>query len=203
MTNPIIEYAGLKAAVADTLDRKDLESQIPGLIYQAHVKFNRELRVRDMMTKATVTNTGDAIALPDDFASPYSLVDSKGCKLEFVTEDDADSYRVGRHYGQRYTIFGSNIELIPAPSDGTSFTLRYFAKIPFMSADTDTNWLLTKSPDLYVAGACLEASVYLEHDERLETWAGLRQQIVIAMNLESEQALKPQGALRAKLRSFG
>lgn len=169
----------------------------------SHAKFNRELRVRDMQTTFSGITSSD-ISVPADFVSPYSLKVGN-CPLTFVGEAEADQRREHCISGipRYYTIFGSKLELIPTVSAGTSYTLRYYAQIPLLVNADDTNWLLLKSFDLYTYGALLEATPYLEHDERLETWAGLRQQIMLAMSLESEQALHPQGQMRAQLRTFG
>lgn len=48
-------FSGLKAAVADYLNRDDLTSVIPGFIALAEAKFNRKLRARQMIKRATAT----------------------------------------------------------------------------------------------------------------------------------------------------
>lgn len=212
MTSPIQTYAELCTEVADYLGRRDLTAKIPSFIWQAHAKFNRELRVRDMQVRASSTTDGDYIPVPGDYLAPYSLelATQPGCwsaPLTFISEEQAREYRArtrnaggALHY---YTLFGSTFELIPAQGSDVDFQLKYYAQIPAMSAAGDSNWLLLKSPDLYVVSSCLEAMPYLEHDERTPTWATFRQQIIDAMNLESERALKPQAALNARTRSFG
>jgi hypothetical protein len=202
-------YTGLKDAVAQWLNRRDLTDQIPGFIAMAHAKFNRELRVRDMQTRAEATTSGEYIAVPADFLAPYSLELSVspglyGEPLEFVSEEEAKRRRAEGNTTQFrwYTIFGGEFELIGAPATDVDFKLKYYAKIPALSASNETNWLLTKSPDLYLYGACLEAAPYLKNDERLATWATMRQQVIDAMHIESERALKPQSKLVANRRGF-
>lgn len=48
-------FAGLKATIADYLNRDDLTSVIPSFITIAEAKFNRKLRVRQMVKRATAT----------------------------------------------------------------------------------------------------------------------------------------------------
>ena len=48
----ITDYASLQAAVADYLNREDLTTQIQTFIQLAEAKFNRELRVRDMLIRS-------------------------------------------------------------------------------------------------------------------------------------------------------
>jgi hypothetical protein len=202
-------YSGLQSAVADYLNRRDLSASIPAFIRQAHAKFNRELRVRDMQCTYEGTSQDGVVEVPDDFLAPYSfqLATPTGwCPpLSFISEMEADEWRA-RCTGQfprAYSLFADNFELIPGVEDDVSFRIRYYAQIPSLVASTDTNWLLFKAPDLYVVSSCLEAMPYLRNDERLQTWAALRSQIMDAMMLESERALKPQSSLRATTRTFG
>lgn len=208
-------YAGLQAAVADTLNRQDLSDQITGFITMAEAKFNRELRVRDMQMRATATTDDEFIPVPGDYRAPHklSLTLSSGVwlpKLTFVGEDEADDirrqYSIQGYQGPptHYTIYGGAFEVIPAPPAGTtySYDLKYYGAVPGLSNTNTSNWLLIKSPDLYLYGACQEAAPYLKNDERLQTWGGLRSQIVEQMRLEHERAAYSQTALRARPRGF-
>lgn len=205
-------YDGLAATVAQYLNRRDLTDQIPAFIAQHEAKMNRELRVRDMQKRAQATTSGEYIALPTDFLSVYTLeLASSSTRwtepLRFLSEEEARSWRAqnggtgqGQIYG--YTLYGSEIELVDPPTTNTDFRLKYYQAIPPLATNTQ-NWLLVKSPDLYVVGSCLEAAVFLKNDERLPTWAAIRGEILDAMHLESERALKPQNQLNATRRSFG
>jgi hypothetical protein len=210
MALDLTTYVGLQDTVAKYLNRRDLTDFIPAFIAQAHAKFNRELRVRDMHVRATGTSSDEYIAVPGDFLAPYSLelATTPGVwapPLKFISEQDAVQLRADGASGSVgfYTMFGSEFELVPTPTEATNFKLKYFASIPALSGTLAANWLLLKSPDLYVVGACLEAAVFLKNDERLQTWATIRQQIIDNITLESERALKPQSALSARTRSFG
>lgn len=205
-------YSGLKAAVAATLNRRDLTDQIPAFIAQHEAKMNRELRVRDMQKRSQASTDNEYIPLPADFLSVYSLelADNNGRwgePLRYVTEEEARTWRSsnmwrrGLIYG--YTLYGPEIEIVDPPTSDVDFRLKYYAKVPSLSDTNTSNWLLTKSPDLYLAGSCLEAALYLKNDDRLQTWTAVRTQIMEAMRIESEQSLKPQGALSVTRRTFG
>lgn len=209
-TLELSDYATLKAAVAKYLNRRDLDEQIPAFIKQHEAKMNRELRVRDMHKRAQASTTGEYIALPTDYLSVYTLELAAGSRwgepLRFLSEEEARDWRSrnpagGNTYG--FTIYGNEIELVDPPSSNLDFRLKYYQKIPGLSDTITSNWLLVKSPDLYVVGACLEAAVYLKNDDRLGTWNAIRTQIMDAMRVESEQALKPQNKLAAARRTFG
>jgi hypothetical protein len=204
---------GLLAAMADWLNRQDLTDQLPGFVQLFEAEANRELRVRDMQTTFDGTTSGDTISVPADFLEPYSLrlaagTGGYGPELEFISEGEANKRLAENAYWSTtgtpaaYTIFGSSFELLPPPDANTPYRLKYLAKVPALTTTATSNWLLLKAPDLYLYGSLLHAAPYLKNDERLATWAGLRQQIMDKMQIESDRATKPQSKLNAKPRSF-
>lgn len=211
-------YSGLQATVAAYLNRRDLTDQIPAFIRLAEAKFNRELRVLNMHTIREGTSYSnldwddERIPIPDDYLAPYSL-DLKSPQpgsytpIQFMSEEEARQFmaRTSNAGGplRGYTMFGQEFLLVPPQTGTVTFRLKYYAAIRPLSDAAPDNWLLLQSPDLYVVSACLEATPYLKADERIPTWAGIRQQIIDAMHLESERALKPQASLSATRRTFG
>lgn len=205
-------YDGLCAAAAQWLNRRDLTDQIPGFIKLAEPKFNRVLRVRDMQARASATSSDEYVALPGDWLQTHSLEIATGDTriwgepLRFVSEEDAKRMRAENPTStdtRCYTIWGNSIELVHAPAEPYSFNLKYFQRIPALGSSNQSNWLLAKHPDIYLYGTLLEAAPYLKNDDRIATWAGFWQRIVDDINLESERAMRPSGALSANRRSFG
>ena len=201
-------YTELKTSVADWLNRADLTAVIPDFITMAEAKFNRELRTRDMLTSLDASADAASETLPADFLQEYSLeyaTPTGYVTLTPIGEAEAKEFRAGLMSGNTryYSIFGSSLYFIPTPGTAFTYRLKYYAKIPVLSAGNATNWLLTKSPDLYLHGSLLEAAPYLKNDERLATWSALRQQEIDAMNLESERAMRSSTNLVVKRRTLG
>lgn len=203
-------YTGLKASVADWLNRADLTSQIPDFIALAEARFNRDIRHNAMLKRVTTTAISDYVSLPSDWLEHVSIVvTGDGCvsePIEYVTNDEFNRLRLQNLTGtfRYYTIQDSNIVLLPAMSSGaTALEIFYYAKIPALSASNATNWLLTRAPDLYLYGSLLSAEAYLQNDERLTVWAGMIQSIMEGLKMESERAKRPQGNLTARRRTFG
>jgi hypothetical protein len=92
--------------------------------------------------------------------------------LEYVGEEELDDLRTQALTGttRYYTIINGEFQLLPAPSGSVTYTLRYYAKIPALSASNTSNWLLLKSPDLYLYSSLLGAEAYLKNDDRLTIW---------------------------------
>ena len=172
-------FAGLKATIADYLNRDDLTSVIPSFITIAEAKFNRKLRVRQMVKRANGQIETAFFAYPSDWlqAKEFQLNTNPIQRLQFVTEAQGDELKSNRYFsvGQPvyYTITGTQLEFIPTPDTTYSAELTYYAKIPALSDTNTSNWLLAYAPDLYLYGALLEASPYLKDDERLATWGQL------------------------------
>lgn len=201
-------YAELKSAVADWLNRADLTSAIPNFVALAEAKFNRDLRTRQQVKRAYATLTGQYIQLPTDWAEGINLqLNVNPVRvLDFVTTDQADRIKA-RRYGDTdadaYTIVGSQLEVIPVVGDDTEIEMAYYAKIPALSDSNTTNWLLTEWPDLYLYGTLVHAAPYLREDDRIATWKGLADQLTEEIRLSDERAKHSGGPLRARVRPIG
>ena len=170
-------FAGLKATIADYLNRDDLTTIIPSFITIAEAKFNRKLRTRQMIKRAEGQIETAFFAYPADWlqAKEFQLNTNPIQRLQFVTEAQGDELKSNRYVsvGQPvyYTITGSQLEFIPTPDATYSAELTYYAKITALSDSNTSNWLLAYAPDLYLYGALLEAAPYLKDDERLAIWS--------------------------------
>lgn len=172
-------FAGLKATIADYLNRDDLTAIIPTFITLAEAKLNRKLRVRQMLKRATASVDSQYFAYPADWlqAKEFQLNTNPIVRLEFVTEAYGDELKANNYVAPGkpgyYTIIGTQLEVIPTPDATYTGELTYYAKIPALSDSNTSNWLLAYAPDLYLYGALTEATPYLKDDERLGTWGQL------------------------------
>jgi len=172
-------FAGLKTTIADYLNRDDLTSVIPGFITIAEAKFNRKLRTRQMVKRATATLDTAFFAFPSDFlqAKEFQLNTNPITYLEFITEKQGDLLRqnsiVASGQPKYYTIVGTQLEVIATPDSSYTGELTYYGKITALSDANTSNWLLAYAPDLYLYGCLLEAAPYLKDDERLAVWSTL------------------------------
>lgn len=202
-------YSALKTSIGSWLNRADLTDQIPDFIAMAEARFNREIRVNSMLQRDVTTATNDFLALPNDWLQHSSLVvtspSDHGVALDYITPEEFNDRRKHVLPGipSAYTIINNTILLLPAPSSNASLELTYYRKIPALSDSNTTNWLLQRSPDLYLYGSLMNAEPYLMNDERVPLWTVAVTQAIEAMKMESERASKPSGALVARRRTFG
>lgn len=201
-------YSEIKSTVADYLNRADLTAVLPSFVTLAESKFNRELRTRDMLTRVQTTSNDEYVSLPTDFLQHYSLeLDAASAQppMDYIGPQEAKVLKAQNRTASTtyyYTVIDGAFEIIPAPGSDLDLRMVYYAKIPALSDSNTTNWLLTKSPDLYLYSALLEAAPYLKDDDRVQLWAAARQQVMDAMNLESERAMRSTIQLTARRRAF-
>jgi hypothetical protein len=153
-------YAQLQSAVADWAARADLSPRMADYITMAEARFNRELRVRQMETEATVTMTEGTGTLPTDFLAMKRVTYQGSPVTELYYQTPAylqDAYP-DTTAGDPvvYTLEGLSIKVRPITS--TSVKVLYWQKIPALSDSATTNWLLTAHPDLYLAATLAEVA---------------------------------------------
>ena len=175
----ITTYSDLKTSVANYLARSDLTSQIPDFIQFAEIQLRRELRIRQMLSSATLTTTGGTatVNLPSDFLELKNIyVDGDPTwTLTYLTPSTL--VRNGRTYEAGkplyYTILASQVKFGPTPDTTYSVPLLYYAAPAFLSDSNTSNVFLANCPDLLLYGSLAEAEPYLMNDARLATWQAM------------------------------
>lgn len=200
-----MNYEGLKNAVADTLKRADLVSAAPTFIALAEARLNREMRVRQMLTRAVATVAGQYVELPDDWleARNIQLNTDPVRPLEYVTLREADKIRAGS--GTRpwaYTVSGAALEVIPVVSNGTEIEMSYYARLPPLEDNPDGNWLLDTWPDVYLYGALVHSAPYLMEDERIQVWASLYDRAMEEARIADQRAQYSGSPLKMRAAAF-
>jgi hypothetical protein len=162
----------LQTEVAAYLARADLTARIPIFIQQAEEEFNDSIRAPQMETKASLSITGEYVAVPADFLEFRSgyLESSPRRPLEYLSGDIQT-----RVYGSvtnrdasapcYFSRVGDNFRFAPVPSSTVPATIVYYAKIPALSG-TSTNWLLTRAPSIYLWQSIFQALIYIQDDQR-------------------------------------
>lgn len=172
----IDSYSTLKSGIADFLNRSDLTSVIPTFISLSEAKFNRTLRVRQMIKRATATIDTQFFAMPADFLEAKSFVLNTNplTYLEYATQDFLQKQRQSVYITSGkpalFGVVGTQFEAVPTPDGNYTGELTYYAKIESLSDTTTSNWLLAYAPDLYLYGALVQAAPYLRDDERIAVW---------------------------------
>lgn len=210
-------FADLKASVADYLQRSDLTAVIPDFFTQAQSKLYyghqappgvglvpiKPLRIRQMMSSATVTPTTGGV---------FTIATACDAKwVEFIeltpTFNGAQSidYLEPYEFKKRqdlllsttppavfYTIEGDVVYLAPAAI--TPIRAAWYQKFTALSGASDTDWVLTNAPQVYLDGCLAEACKYLLDDREASFRASFAGGI-LGLNLNDQRA-RSSGALK-------
>lgn len=194
-----MNYGELKAAIANRLGRTNLSAVIPDFVTLGEPRLYQgfrdievsvpPLRLRAMLAKETAS----LATLPARFLAVDRLTVNDGAgprTLDYVTpERFADLAPTG--FARYYTLQDGGI----AVEGGTPavFTLSYYKKFPALVADSDTNWLLTEFPNLYLYSALIEAYAHLKDDARIPM-AGRMYAAAANALIDADQAERHSGS---------
>lgn len=201
----LTSYAGLQASVAGWLHRSDLTAIIPDLIVLAEERIARDLRIRKQVTNTSLSTVGGVqyVTLPTDFLEIENIGlsgTSPPRQLHVVTPEIMDEvYPKGYNTGEPvvYALLGDTIQFGPTPDTVYAVSLDYYARLSPL-ATTDTNWLLTNYPSIYLFGTLAEAAPYLQNDERAPMWEAKYQRAVDSLNVSDDMALRSGSAMRVR-----
>lgn len=174
----ISTYAELKAAVEDWIHDPALSSKVANWIVLAEARIRRDVRCRAMEASSTGTLSATTLALPTRFGEfRRVLLDNR--TLRYMTPEEFNARRDS--YTGAYTVIGETIHFQRATGD---YQLDYYQWFAPFSGNSDTNYLLTNYPDLYLAATVAEAMVWQEDDPSawLARYAAIVQSIKDAEN---------------------
>lgn len=202
----LANYSELQTAIADHLHRDDLVSIIPTFIKLFESRVNRNLRLSQQETIASLTLTGgsDTVTLPTDNLEVISasLVYPDGYIAELLPLN-AKTFDAGQSFTgvPRYYNIRSGALLVDALAD-QAYTVRIRYLKRWDLATDLTNWLLTYCPDAYLYGSLAAASAYIDDDARLPLWQSLAVDAVSEANT-LDNRLRNQPTLRTELSAGG
>jgi hypothetical protein len=183
--------------VAAWSNRSDLTDYIPTFISLFESRVNRTLRVRAQETAFSGTIASNLIALPADFAAfkalwqegyEYQPLVPVSLEVLIATNKTTD---VPVHWA----IDRTNVRF-----DGVGdITGVYYATLPAITADSQTNWMLTSHYDAYLFGVLSEAFDYLMDDPRSARYAARSQSVLNAIQ-SADNKDKYGGQLTVKVR---
>lgn len=171
-------YTGLKAELADWLNRSDLTTVIPTFITLAEAEMKR--RIRKWTVRSTAYSvSASRVAAPADHLEPRSIrlitgsagqdLPLRRCTLEMLNERKArNGGLTGRPTDVAYV--DGYYYFAPEPDQTYTAELFYFSTLTPLSGSVSSNSVLVEAPDAYLYGALMAAEPYLEHDERIAVW---------------------------------
>jgi hypothetical protein len=213
------DFGTLKTSIMDWANRQDWsDALVTSFIRMSEQKFNQELRVKSMI-KHEIAQIGSRCGqLPYDWLemdlvrieSPLSADGFMPIHYkprdEFFRATTRDDQSSGAMTNRYYTIEGTEIYFggVPDKINGTTYKIAYFAEVPVLS-DTQSSWLYTKYPSLYMYGTMMNAAMHAVGEEQSAAiWKNLCEDTIGKLNKEYLLS-KASGSrvTRSRLRSFG
>ena len=183
-------YTDLQASIGLWLNRNDLGTAIPDFVALCEADLNKRLRTpfnENMSTAFAVTSR--YTTLPSDFAEMRRVILKDGSErpeLVPYTMAGAVSQTGTPVY---YNIVDNQLEVVPVGS--CTLELSYYQKVPALATNA-TNNVLTRFPDLYLFGSCLQGGYFLDDA-----------QIVARFEPKYEQALQKANGTRFRQMGTG
>lgn len=168
-----MDYAGLQTAINSTFGGR---TDIPEHIYEiALSEINRDVRTLDMQGTTTLTASTEEVSLPSDFLEVVAAyIDSGGYRnrLEPRTPDALNYRRDDTGRPGFYAVVDGALKLLPAPDGSYDIELRYYQRNSALSADGDTNDVLSQYPELYLYCVAKHAATWMQDAELITAFAG-------------------------------
>ncbi len=155
----ISTYSELKTAIQSWSQRGSaISSVVADFVTLSESQIRRDVRCRAMVQTATGTLSGATLALPTRFIEAISVTLSD-TRLDYV--DPASFDQIPDETHSYYTIRGDNFEFGSTTGD---YSISYYQSFAALSGASDTNWLLTNYPDIYLFSGIAEAAIWLRDD---------------------------------------
>jgi len=179
----ITTYGTLRAAVANwakpstSLTTAETTDRIPEYVQNSRAELQRILikakfRKLDNLTTSLSVTSGVA-SIPAGFQGVRSMRQNAGGyeRITYQPIDRIESFNYAetgepRHYDR----VGDQLVFWPAVT--TTVRMRWTGSLTTLSADGDTDWLITQHPDLSLYAALLEADLRLDLSEMRGQWQG-------------------------------
>jgi hypothetical protein len=197
-------YTGLLATLGYHLNRTDMADIAPVAIRMTEAELNRRLRLRRMQTTTSISVTGANLALPTDYNGWISLtVDGSPVTMTGTAAADLAATYGGSGAPTQASIEGGNIAFLPVPTTTYVGALTYWAKVPALTAQNTTNWVLEQHPDLYLYGCLAHLAPMFVEDERIGLWRGFFDRAIQGAKAADARETRTSALLRTDLPAQG
>lgn len=150
-----MNYGQLKTKIASWINRSDVP--LSDVVELAEAEIARDVRVMALEGIVTGSLVGGRFDVPADFLSARQML--IGGKLyTFVSPEMYQREQECVSSARYFTRIADEFLIVGGGTD--AYSLTYSAKFAALSADGDTNWLLTNAKDVYLYGALKHAAIW-------------------------------------------
>lgn len=172
----LANYADLTALIARWTHRSNLTADIPDFIALAESEINTDMKMRLMEQSFPLVLVAGTqlVAMPPRFIEPVKLEivytgrDNKALTYLNAQQITNNAYTGVAGEPDYWSIDGDSL-YFAYPAD-LNYALSFRMLQGFSLATTGTNALMTKYPGIYLYGALVQASAFMDYDARIPTW---------------------------------
>jgi hypothetical protein len=195
----ITNYGTLKSTIASRINQSGHDTAIEDAVAAATKRLTRELRVVDQEGASASDLSDEYTDLPVDFNGMRSLRTADGKRLEYYVPEAFQTMveRIAYLAKPIFTIEYERLRVHPAPGPASvlSVVMLYHAKITDLASDTDSNWVITDHPDLYLAASMVEILLHLKDREAAAIWEDRTKQLIEQVIVASRRRRYTSGQL--------
>jgi hypothetical protein len=187
----LTNFGELKSSVADWLGRDDLTTRVADFVtlFEAHAR--REYGGNALASKSLLTTTANQPTLALG-VTPRVIVylghdDGEDMRQGGIEEINRMGTAIGKPTLWAWETGTQTLRLFPTPDAVYDLNLYYGSGGTGLANDSDTNWLLTNYPDIYLYGSLLQAKEFLMDED-----ATRYKQMFTVMEESLKQALSRQ-----------
>lgn len=186
----ITTYSELQTAIGNWLERDDLTGRITEFIELAEARHKREIRMREMISRESLTVDNRYINLPSGFleALNFRLLTNPVTVLEEVNPHEMTRQRESESGTPKWFTIHEQIEFDVVPDSSYTGDITFYSELTPLSGANTTNALLTNAPDAYLYAALSASAPFLMNDERLRVWESLYQQARDGVNARARSS---------------
>lgn len=195
-----LNFEELKTGVEEWAVRSDFPTTVYGL---ATADINRGLRVREMLTTYSATTSTETLALPSDFLEFDHVYVDQDPRVPLNNSGGYDQGAAYRPSGipSSYYVTGDNLHFNPSPDASYTLGGEYFASLAVFSANSDTNDVLTKYPEIYLYAAMKHVHAWAKDTEGEGEYLGKFARAVEDAN-KADIAARFSGQLKMRPRAY-
>lgn len=206
-----MNYSDLQTSVTNWAARSDslTVAEVPNFIAFATDSFNHgipertvaPLRTREMLTTGDVTPVDGVATLPDDFLqiSGVTSLNSIRRPLSLVSSGYTDARYADRAGGlpNSFSIIGNSLSTYPVSS--TALELVYYQKIPALSNDNPSNWLLAKLPALYLHASLYQLGMFTKDNDLMQRSLAMIIAMIDGLNVTDMLAIYARSSVKMQM----
>ncbi|MBI1275379.1 hypothetical protein GC177_05340 [bacterium] len=198
---PIIDnYTNLLTEVESEFSRSDLSGRIPRAVQAAEARMNRELRLLDMESLASLTTTPNQATIDLPQGSRHvrqAWLDGSPARLGLVSLTQLVETQIAGCHGRpiMMAVERDKLRLAPVPDGEYDIQLIHTLAVTPLTEAAPTNWLLEKHPDAYLYGTCSAVAAQLQNPDAMAYYDSMFSRVLDAMRQEDELRRVPSSSL--------